>query len=102
MTHIRATAVAATTAETVAGGTPMLTYPPEAPSRSTMPINVDAINAAGAAIASPIGSQNSPVTAESAASGIARAASGAAIMLAGTLISETVPNVGNSSGSVAI
>jgi len=102
MTHIRATAVAATTAETVAGGTPTLMYPPEAPSRSTTPINVDAITVAGAAIASPSGSQNSPVTAESAASGIARAARGAAMTLAGTLISETVPNVGNRSGRVAI
>jgi hypothetical protein len=60
-----------------------------------------AASAAGAAIASPSGSQNTPAIAASAASGMAIATSGTATIFAGTLVSETVPNVGSSSGSVA-
>jgi hypothetical protein len=52
-------------------------------------------------MASPNGSQISPEIAASAARGIAIAASGTAMMFAGTLVSDTVPKIGNNSGNVA-
>ena len=54
-----------------------------------------------AAMTSPSGSQINPVIAARAASGIAIATRGTATIFAGTLVSETVPNVGSSIGSVA-
>ena len=50
---------------------------------------------------SPSGGQNDPAIAARAASGIAIAANGTATMFAGTLIRETVPNAGSSTGNVA-
>jgi hypothetical protein len=52
-------------------------------------------------MASPSGSQNNPAIAARAARGMAIATSGTATIFAGTLVSETVPNVGNSTGNVA-
>ena len=60
-----------------------------------------AASAAGAAMTSPSGSQMSPAIAATAARGIAIATSGTATMFAGTLVSETVPNAGSSTGNVA-
>jgi hypothetical protein len=83
------------------GGTPTLKYACGAPRTSTVPISAVAASTAGAAMASPRGCQNNPAIAAAAARGMAIATSGAAMIFAGTLVSETVPNVGNSSGNVA-
>ncbi len=50
---------------------------------------------------SPSGSQMSPAIAATEARGIAIATRGTATMFAGTLVNETVPNVGSSTGNVA-
>jgi hypothetical protein len=64
-------------------------------------ISAVAANAAGAAMTSPNGGQIRPATAARAARGIAIATSGTAMMFAGTLVSEMVPNAGSSNGNVA-
>ena len=76
-------------------------YPSDAASTSTKPISADVMNAAGAAIASPRGGQKSPVKLARAARGMASATNGPAMMLAGTLVNETVPKIGKRSGRVA-
>jgi hypothetical protein len=83
------------------GGTPTLMYACGAPRTSTVPINAVAASAAGAAIASPSGSQNNPAIAARAARGMAIATSGTATIFAGTLVRDTAPNVGNRTGNVA-
>jgi hypothetical protein len=101
ITRSKAKAAAAIAAADGSGGTPTLMYACGAPSTSTVPISAVAASAAGTAMASPSGSQINPVIAARAASGIAIATRGTATIFAGTLVSETVPNVGSSIGSVA-
>jgi hypothetical protein len=83
------------------GGTPKWTYASRALSSSITRRSAVAMSVAGAAMASASGSQIDPAIAARAASGIAIATSGTATIFAGTLISETVPNAGSSTGSVA-
>jgi hypothetical protein len=94
-------AVAAITAAAGNGGTPTLTYASGAPRTSTVRISAVAASAAGAAIASPSGGQIRPAMAARAARGMAIATRGTATMFAGMLVSEMVPNAGNSTGNVA-
>jgi hypothetical protein len=101
ITRSKTKAAAAIAAVAGSGGTPTLMYACGAPSTSTVSIRAMAASAAGAAMASPSGSQINPVIAARAASGIAIATRGTATIFAGTLVSETVPNVGSSIGSVA-
>ena len=79
----------------------MSTYALGAAKKSIIRISAVAISVAGAATASPSGSQTDPAIAARAARGIAIATIGTATMFAGTLVRETVPKVGSSTGSVA-
>ena len=83
------------------GGTPTLMYASGAPRTSIIRISAVAASAAGAAITSPSGGQIRPAMAARAASGIAIVTSGTAMMFAGMLVREMVPNAGNSTGNVA-
>src|SRR3954447_19638431 len=94
-------AVAAIAAAAGNGGTPTLTYASGAPRTSIVRISAVAASAAGATITSPSGGESRPTIAARAARGIAIATRGTAMMLAGMLVSEMVPNAGSSTGNVA-